>query len=290
MTSWTWTQQRALQTISQGWPASSKEGGMAWFKQAFKKNSVDWDFTLNCLSKLRKLESLSLLSQVLQICYFSATLPVKDPNKAMRERDTEILRHVKNQGKAVKTLCVFLRRYPEATNWAMGHALLKWKANHQGKAHLPFIKDQSLSPSRFLEEILNLYGQALEKGIPGVKKGPWIHRWQFGALLYPDKHPLDQQIKQPEHRLNSLLFHLAFLFRQATASKPILAMAGTPMPAGGKPHYDLILQFAYLVFPQLCETSGEEELGVYTIKARLFEIKKIGVTLGNWPQEIPPPA
>lgn len=202
-------------------------------------------------------EDKTLLYDVLDTCYDAATYSEsKDPLLAQRVNDSEFLEDLPRLRTAITQIRQFLSKYPLRTSYAVAGGLLEWKDRRKGEVIFPAVRGERIDLHQLLEELLACFDSALEQGLHGAKRGGWLHRVQLGALLYPDNTPVDEKTFQPNIRLNSLLFHLVFLFRQATSPNPIRAMLGAPMPPTGKPHYPLVTMLANAALPDDCSTSS----------------------------------
>ena len=151
-------------------------------------------------------------------CYHAATYSEsKDPLRERRVKDSNFLETIPSQRTHIKQIRRVLAEYPVHTGFALGAALLEWKHRRRGTVIFPAVRREHVGLHQVFDELLDCYDSALQKGLHGAKRGRWLHRVQLGAVLYPDSTPLDQKTSQPNSRLNSLLFHLVFLFRQATS-------------------------------------------------------------------------
>jgi hypothetical protein len=171
--------------------------------------------------------------------------------------------------------------------WAT--ALLDWKNRRKKQVVFPAIQGTPTSLAQVFAELLECYDSALRNGLFTTKgKGAWLYRFQAGAILYPEQKPLDARTRPSHDLLNSLLFHLAFLFRQATSERPVLRALGTPMLRTGSPHYPLVASLANAVIPNECKLASmgtpEGYLSVKQVRERITRLTRQDVKLANWPQ------
>lgn len=225
--------------------------------------------------------SEGLLFLVLDACYRAATY--KEHHQERRGQDSHMLADIPRQRTAVKQLRTFLKKYPQQASLALGGALLDWKQRRHGQVIFPNIQGARVGFSQVFDELLDCYDTALAHGSHGAKRGPWLHRVQAGALCYPDTAPLDKNTSQPDARLNSLLFHLVFLLRQATSPTPILSSLGTPMPKSGTPHYFIVAVLANAALPDSCTQTADGLLSPQQVRQRVTRLQHQGVMWAHWP-------
>jgi hypothetical protein len=247
-------------------------------------------YTLPCaLQRIHALEQTpgneGLLFLVLDVCYCAATY--KDHHRERRTKDANVLADISRQHTAVKRLRTFLKKYSHHASLALGGALLDWKQRRHGKVIFPNIQGERVPLSQVFDELLTCYDSALSHGLHGAKRGPWLHRVQAGALLYPDTAPLDKTTSQPNARLNSLLFYLVFLLRQATSPTPIQSCLGMRMPESGTPHYPLVAVLANAAIPDACKKASRNTadglLSPQQVRQRVTRLQHQGVMWADWP-------
>ncbi len=113
---------------------------------------------------------------------------------------------------------------------------------------------------------------------------PWFKTKKAGALLYHDQ--LHKQVNKTNRSVNSLIFHLAFLFRQYTSSRLddiSFSSFGGQMPNDGKPCYEHVTNIANAIFTSsgdFCDSNDELDEG--KVKDRIRGLVKNEVRLGCW--------
>ena len=271
----------------------SSSATQKWLERFLKSNAVmGSQESLTLASALQRIHALQetsenkrLLFDLLDACYRAGTYQKgQDRLQDRRAKDSSMLTEVPLQRTAIKRLRRFLTKYPQHASLALGGALLDWKQRRQGKTIFPTIQGERVAISQVLDEILDCYDAALSKELHGAKRGPWLHRVQAIALLYPDHTPLDKKTSQPNARLNALLFHLVFLFRQATSRRSIRAGLGVSMPKEGNPHYSLVAVLANAALPDECAKLSED--GLFTTqqaRQRVSRLQQQQVKWAPWP-------
>ena len=221
--------------------------------------------------QLDKTGTDALLYWVLYACYQATTTDL--PDRSRRQKDSEIKKEFPSQIKALTKITKFMKRYPEASSWALAQSYLAWKGNHPGYGIQCNTGDETLSFAIVCEDLLTCYATELSNGVTSVKHGNLMHRWKTGPLLYPN--PLDQQNAQPQSKVNGLLFHLAFLFRLYTSPNPHGRwQSGERMPTTGKPWIPLVTV--------LTNATLETDLSIEEVRSIIHSLVKKKVGLIPW--------
>jgi hypothetical protein len=216
-----------------------------------------------------------LILDVIEACYRASTF--KNKKNPHTQLTREILKEIPTVEHAIAALRSFLSRYPEAGSWMLCGAYLRWKEVHKPKkVQYLGVENTRVTLAHLQEEFFQCWADTLKRPIPGVKSGPFLHRFQSGPLLY--QQPLDEQDKPPlDPALNGLAFQLAFLFRRATSKQVISWATGSSMPTTGKPHYPIVTLLAKCALPDRHHITSS------LIRDRIAHLVKKKVTLASWP-------
>jgi len=247
--------------------SNSSDGNLALkkLKKKFGKGSYSNNF-----------KHLQLL--ILKNCFLAQIYKEeKDPNANLRKLyEGSFSKDLESVIKSVVKVRNFVTQYPEVSSWAMLPAYNKLKDNEfKIESHnidkIPF--------AEFLNILLEGLSEGLSKPIPGVKAGPWLHRWAIGALLYPEDLPLDQQPQRPKNvALSSLAFILVSIFREHTNNwEGKWRDRGRPMPKYGAPSIGLVTDFVNATL-NLNKTGDD-------LKNMVRKMEKLNVTINIWPHE-----
>lgn len=227
-------------------------------------------------STLENFERLHFM--ILKNCYFAKTYNIeKDPNEILRKSyEISFSKDLKSTINNIAKIRRFIKNYPNAASWAMLQAY--YKLNDKNCKIYSDKEDKDK-----LHEILNVllegFSEGLSQPIPGVKSGPWLHRWAIGPLLYPDRKPLDQQSQRPKDIvLSGLAFILVSIFREHTNNwKGDWRNLGRSMPEYGKPKIPLVVDFLNATL----NLSLEEK----NVKDIIKQLVNLNVTINRWPHE-----
>lgn len=136
-----------------------------------------------------------------------------------------------------------------------------------------------------LEALIDEYLQKLELDEElDVYSDLFFMRNKIDALIYPNEVPI--QARSDDSAINSLLFHLSFIFRQYTSpdsDSPWLKNIKGEMPTDGQPCYGHVTDFANVLFSYAGIFQNEEqELSDKQVRQRVNDLtKKNGVYLGS---------
>lgn len=255
------------------------EGYNNWLIKFIKSASGN-----SALEKLKKKFSIGVYSenfgrlqtQILNNCFLAETYKNEiDPNEISRKLyEGSFSIDLESSVKSVVKVRNFIKRYPDASSWAMLQAYDKLKDNN---IKFSLENNDKINLHEILDILLEGFYEGLNQPIPGVKAGPWLHRWAIGALLYPESSPLDQQSQRPkDNALSSLAFILVSIFREHTNNwRGNWRNCGRPMPKYGDPNNSLVTDFINATF-NLTKTEGD-------IKPLVRNLEKKKVTINKWP-------
>jgi hypothetical protein len=209
-----------------------------------------------------------------------------EPNEAQRRLDVEYAESLCAVANAARRIADHIRRYPTKAASALAIAMLRLKDDDGCVPVITLTSEpEGVNPFGFgpktlpdvIERMLRHYADALRTS-PLSKTGPFIHRFQTGALLYAD--PIDTKSARPDPVFTSLLFGLALLTRRFTAKEDGPSPSGCALPANGKVLWPLVVAF-------LKDTFGQS-LSSKTIQDRFRQLLKRNpdVKWMGWP---PPP-
>lgn len=128
-------------------------------------------------------------------------------------------------------------------------------------------------------QFLDQYAAGLQKRLDQLnRKRPSDEKdfWPYGGLMFPGDLPYGRDfIKYEEHiKIQSLLFHLTYIFRHITNNNldGLGSLDCRPMPTTGKPRYALVADIANIVLEET-ETKEHDEVSVRKIVDRLVRKK-----------------
>jgi hypothetical protein len=141
-----------------------------------------------------------------------------------------------------------------------------------------------LMPLDFLETLTDEYLDRLELDDVLDRQGELsFMKNKIDALIYPDEVP--KQARRDDSSVNSLLFHLSFLFRQYTSpysDSPWLKKIKGEMSADGQPCYGHVTDIANAIDSSSGFNSDEEEeLSDQQVRQRVNNLTSNGVCLGS---------
>ena len=159
-----------------------------------------------------------------------------DPNQARRQEDVNFLREARAAVAAGRKFATFMQQSLERVWQPVTRAILAVK-EEDGKIPLitsssdsekvnPFVFDQG-SHTEVLHRLICYTLQSIERE-PPAKAGPWLHRSQFGPLLF--HRPIDIRSRLPDPQIDRLLFGTVLLARQFTSKTPFGVQKGMIMP------------------------------------------------------------
>jgi len=219
-----------------------------------------------------------LQTQILYNCFLADIYKKEtDPNNSLRKLyEGSFPIDLESTISNVDKIRNFIKHYPDASSWAMLQAYNKLKDNNF-KFYSVNVDKKNLH--EFLDILLEGLSEGLRKPIPGVKSGPWLHRWAIGALLYPENSPLDQQPQRPKDiAVSSLAFILVSIFREHTNNwEGSWRDCGRPMPKYGAPNNSLVADFINSTF-NLTKTEDD-------IKQTVRILEKKNAMINKWPHE-----
>jgi hypothetical protein len=172
-----------------------------------------------------------------------------DSNEAARRMDIEYAGTIHRIVKATRQVAAHMTRYPRQAAWALGYAELAIKAEDKivplntatTTADLvnPFGYGQGTSQD-VVARLLDHYADLLEKA-PLSKSGPFMHRFQLGALHFEEA--VDRRPSRPEAVVTSLLFGLVLFAREYTSEGCASLQFPVKMPREGRPLWPLAVAF-----------------------------------------------
>ena len=135
----------------------------------------------------------------------------------------------------------------------------------------------------FIEDLVDEYLDRLELD---NESGYWENDSfiinKIDALIYP--HEVSKQAMRDDSVINSLLFHLSFLFRQYTSpesDKAWLKKINGEMPLAGQPQYGYTADIANAIFNLHANQDDSIGLSSKNVMERVSNLTKIKVRLGS---------
>jgi len=136
--------------------------------------------------------------------------------------------------------------------------------------------------------VLNAYMEAFHDGLLDYLHELENSKQPFqnchGALYYPDGLPVQAMRQSPE--LNSLLFHLVFIFRQYTDKKNVgggwYQRKTDLMPTGGRPCYEQVAEISNAVNSICNHKLSQKQFSVSQITQKIYNLCKKRVSLNTW--------
>ena len=215
------------------------------------------------------------------------TQGVLDPNEIARRRDMAYLETLGPIINATRRIADHIDRYPDLDAWAIGGALLILK---EKDGSVPLVshttKPSGVNPfgygpgtaqdvvSRFLRHFSDELRQR-----PRAKAGPFIHRNQFGPLMY--SKPIDRRSARTNPIITGVLFELVYLARLYTSPEPGRLEVGGQLPKTGCPFWPVALAFLEEGFETyLTKKEAQDRL-------RQLHRRDPGLSWVGWPEPDP---
>jgi len=254
--------------VRQRYPSGIKE-----LEKVNNRSSRFWAYAWQCIESAEKARAWQRALEDGQV----------DPNEAARQLDVEYLRSVPRMAQAARQIANHIDLYPFKAAAALGRALLDLK---EASGTVPLLNrtsnEDEVNPFGYgpgtvpdvIANILRNYAAALDE-MPLAKVGPFIHRFQFGALKFDT--PIDRRSARPGLTSTSLLFELALFGRHFTAGEPVRLMRGIRMPDAGRPIWPVVVA--------LLGDALDEHLTEHDAQDRLAKLQKrnTGVSWAGWP-------
>jgi hypothetical protein len=207
-----------------------------------------------------------------------------DPAEAQRQADATYLRSAPKHAGALRAIAANMDQHPRKAAWEVGIALGRMNEESQSVQLLSAstttdgVNPFAIGPgtaSDWLARLLKHWASAKEE-TPLAKAGPFMHRVQAMALLYPQ--PIDRRPARADAVVNSLLFAAVGETRLFTGGGGCLSDDGGPMPEDGEPMWPLAAALA--------NDALEFSLTAKVAEDRLSKLLKRNPGLGwvGWPE------
>jgi hypothetical protein len=121
-----------------------------------------------------------------------------------------------------------IQKVPHPARWAAARAMITVRQGHQTSRW-------AMSQAEFSRWLLH-YADVLESH-PVCQKGPFMHRFQLGPLLFAG--PLDRRSRLADDIETGLLFGLTLLSREFSAPECESVQLPVMMPRGGDPRWPI---------------------------------------------------
>lgn len=129
--------------------------------------------------------------------------------------------------------------------------------------------------SNILEEVANMLRSQENLVRAGKIAARKIHHNQVGTLVYPST--VIGKNKLPEES-SSLIYRLVYIFRRWSIDGLVPEIARpVDLPKEGKSYYSLIAGIIKELY--------REDLTEENIRNRVYKLKKMGVKIGQWPEQ-----
>ena len=242
---------------------------------------------IESIKVLRSREEFLYLSGDVTFACFKATIydspMLKDKAKETREEAKNVLEEIPDQLKAIKTLKRFISKYPFHSCNGFANAFKEINDETPLSKALDSESGKIMAYD-FLLETLSLYEKGLDyekEAIIQTNTEPLLFRRFSGYLLYPE--PLNKREQGANEAENSLLFELAFLFKNFTnleLKKNWRFKIEGLLPEHGDPCYKHIANLANAVFYEDEDPNNEKkEFTVSKVGDRIRKLQQKGVQL-----------
>lgn len=244
---------------------NSQKGALAFH---FLFDNIEEEYGGNPSNEIEAQQNVG--DRILKACYNAAIFKDTSHEKRMHDKSTidEIEGEGRNQVKAIKELRNFIKRYPDASNWAIIDAIgdlykdgliIKDLSEHKGPGE------------PFLDKLLAAY----EVGLKKYTMPKFLAYWsQSGCLSFPK--PIDKKRSDPA--LDGLIFELAFHLKRYKSSNPTMVLApGVPFP---KTRRRLTAQNE--IIAKFVNAALNKKLNSKHVKNRIDKLRKQGARFTGW--------